>query len=288
MKVVAGPKKQGRKAPSTKTLRTLYLLSGNQCGNPKCTTVLINANGTLVADVCHIKAASPGGPRFDKNLGMEERRAPANLMLLCNTCHTLVDEEPKKYTVAVLTRWKSDREARFAAVGDTLRQRYIDEVVDEAEETGLSKPHSLKAYLIFLKKQKISHLIDEDAPADIGRFVDRLRHISVADRELLRAIIEKAIALGGSRETEHGIAVHPDDLKTIRVGDSRLSDYRIRKLGNTLERNDLGWLDVDEEPQLRLQTPHGDLSWSLLKDFLEERGKTLRDILCDLKFGLLD
>ncbi len=287
MEIVAGSKK-GRKAPSTKALRTLYLLSGNQCGNPTCTTVLINANGTLVADVCHIKAESPGGPRFDKNLSMEERRAPANLMLLCNTCHTLVDEEPKKYTVAVLTRWKSDREARFAAVGDTLRQRYIDEVVDESEEIGLSKPHSLKAYLIFLKKQKISHLIDEDAPADIGRFVDRLRHISVADRELLRAIIEKAIALGGSRETEHGIAVHPDDLKTIRVGDSRLSDYRIRKLGNTLERNDLGWLDVDEEPQLRLQTPHEDLSWSLLKDFLEERGKTLRDILCDLKFGLLD
>src|SRR5258708_38282426 len=96
------------KAPSTKTLRHLYALSGNQCANPRCATVLINANGTLVADVCHIKAEKPGGPRFDKKLSAESRRAPANLILLCNTCHTLVDREPEQYSVAVLTKWKRD------------------------------------------------------------------------------------------------------------------------------------------------------------------------------------
>ena len=30
------------------------------------------------------------------------------------------------------------------------------------------------------------------------------------------------------------------------------------------------------------------LNWSTLKDFLEENGKTLTDLICDLKFGLLD
>src|ERR1700674_1194954 len=88
-----------RKAPSAKTLRQLYMLSGNLCANPSCKTVLINANGTLVADVCHIKAEKPGGPRFDPTLTEEERRAPANLILLCNVCHSLVDRELKKYTV---------------------------------------------------------------------------------------------------------------------------------------------------------------------------------------------
>lgn len=279
---------KGRKAPSTKTLRRLYLLSGNQCANPKCATVLINANGTLVADVCHIKAESPGGPRFDNSLTAEERRAPSNLILLCNTCHTLVDAEPKKYTVAILAKWKSDREARFAAVGDTLRQRYAEEAVDEAEEVGLTKPASLKSFIAFLDGQKLSHFIDEDTPEKVGEFAEKMRHISAQDRELMRAIIEKAIALGGSRESEYGVSIHPDDLKTIRVGDSRLSDYRIGKLGKTLERNELGWLDVDEEPQLRISVPDDDLPWSLLKEYLEDRGRTLRDIICDLKFGLLD
>lgn len=279
---------KSRRAPPTKTLRRLYLLSGNQCANPKCATVLINANGTLVADVCHIKAERPGGPRFDKGLTAEERRAPQNLILLCNTCHTLVDAEPKKYTVAVLTKWKSDREARFEAVGDTLRQRYVDEIVDEAEEVGLTTPKTLKAYITFLEAQNISHMVDEDTPRHVSAFAERLRHLALPDRELMRAIIEKAIALGGSRESEYGVSIHPDDLKTIRVGESRLSDYRIRKLAKTLERNDLGWLDVDEEPNLRIGVPHADLNWSLLKEFLESRGKTLRGIISDLKFGILD
>ena len=279
---------KSRRAPSTKTLRRLYLLSGNQCANPKCATVLINANGTLVADVCHIKAESPGGPRFDNGLNAEERRAPDNLILLCNTCHTLVDAEPKKYKVAVLMKWKSDREARFEAVGDTLRQRYVDEIVDEAEEVGLTKPKTLKAYITFLEAKNISHMIDEDTPASVGVFAERLRHLALPDRELMRVIIERAIALGGSRESEYGVSIHPDDLKTIRIRESRLSDYRIRKLARTLERNSLGSLDVDEEPILHIGVPHEDLSWSLLKEFLEGRSKALREVVSDVKFGLLD
>lgn len=94
-------------------------------------------------------------------------------------------------------------------------------------------------------------MADKDTPAFVGVFAGRLRHLALPDRELMRAIIEKAIAPGGPRESEYGVSIHPDDLKTIRVGESRLSDYRVKKLAKTLERNNLGWLDVDEEPNLR-------------------------------------
>jgi hypothetical protein len=277
-----------RKAPSSKTLRQLYVLSGNQCANPGCTTVLINANGTLVADVCHIKGEKPGGQRFDKTLSVEARRAPANLILLCSTCHKLVDREPQKYTVAVLTKWKRDREDRFAAVGDTLRRRYVEEIVDEAEVGDLTLPRTLKKYKRFLKKSGFFRMIDEQTLENIESYVDRLRHVERSDRELMRAIVEKGIALGGSRETDSGIGIHPDDLKTINVDNRRLSDYRIGKLGRTLDRNNLGSLDADEEPRLLIWAPDEDLGWSRLKDFLEANGKSLRDVICDLKFGLLD
>jgi hypothetical protein len=280
-------KKGGRTAPSIKTLRQLYMLSGNLCANPGCATVLINANGTLVADVCHIKAEKPGGPRYDKSLTPEQRRAPENLILLCSTCHKLVDREPKKYTIAILTKWKRDREARFEAVGDTLRQRYVDEIVDEAEAAYLTVPRTLNRYIAFLKERKVSRTPDEQTIEYIADYIDRLRHISSSDRELMRAIVEKGLALGWNRETEYGIEVHPDDLKTIRIGNSRLSDYRIDKLGRTLDRNGLGGLDTDGEPRLQIATP-ANLDWSTLKDFLEQNGKTLRDVICDLKFGLMD
>lgn len=277
-----------RKAPSAKTLRQLYVLSGNQCANPRCATVLINANGTLVADVCHIKAEKRGGARFDNSLSADARRAPENLILLCSTCHKLVDREPKKYTVSVLTKWKSDREDRFAAIGDTLRQRYVGEIIDEAEAGNLSIPRTLKKYKRFLCKRRFSSTIDEKTFENIEAYVDRLRHLARSDRDLMRAIVEKGIALGGRRETESGIDVHPDDLKTINVDNRRLSDYRIGKLGRTLDRNNLGGLDIDEEPRLQISVPDEDLGWSTLKAFLESRGKTLRDVICDLSFGLLD
>ena len=212
--------KSGRQPPSKKTLRELYMLSGNQCANPNCATVLINANGTLVAEVCHIKAENPGGPCFDNKLSEDQRRLPNNLILLCSTCHTLVDAEPENYPVRRLTKWKNDREDQFSAVGDTLQQRYVEEVTDEAERTDLEAPRTLAAYVKFLDDQNFSHEIDEDTPNEVRTYAARLRHLSGEDRELIRAIVEKAIALAGSREGDYGVRVHPDDLKTLENWDT--------------------------------------------------------------------
>jgi hypothetical protein len=279
--------KPAHKPPSAKTLRQLYVLSGNLCAKPGCATVLVNANGRFVGAVCHIKGERPGAARFDKSLTEEKRRAQTNLILLCSTHHTLVDAEPKKYTVGVLSKWKQTRERHFAAVGDTLRQRYMDEIADEAKATDLTKPQSLKSFIKFLEGHP--HTIDANTPGKVSKYVGRLRHLAMPDRDLMTAIIERALDLGGSGALgEYGVSVHPDDLKTILINKTRLSDYRIQKLGKTLERNDLGSLDVDEEPRLFISAPDEDLTWSDIKRFLESRGNELRDVVCDLKFGLLD
>ena len=280
--------KAKRKTPSPQTLRNLYLLSGNQCANPKCATVLINANGTLVARVCHIKAAQPGGPRFDEKLTRDQRRAAENLILLCSTCHTLVDAEPANYSVRRLSNWKKKREDRFAAVGDTLQQRYVEEVTDEAELADLGAPRTLAGYIKFLDDLNYSHTIDENSRSTVRAYAGRLRHLSSDNRELVRAIVEKAIALGGSREGQHGVCVHPDDLKTLSIGNQQLSNYRIMKLGDTLNRNDLGGFDHDGKPQLCITIPEEYLTWSELKAYLEKKGNTLHDLICDLQFRLLD
>lgn len=277
-----------RKAPSAKTLRELYVLSGNLCANPKCNSVLVNANGTLVGEACHIKAESPGGARFDKSLSQDARRASANLILLCRVCHKLVDSEPTKYTVAMLTKWKRDREQLFAAVGETLRQRYMQEIADEAEVVDLTFPKTLQSFVEYLDRENYHHHVDGRTLPSANEYVERLRHLALPDRNLMRAIIEKALALGGSRLNESGISVHPDDLKTLLIDNTRLSDYRIRKFGNTLERNGLGSIDVDEEPRLSISAPDENLDWQTIKNFLEARGKDLRDVICDIKFGLLD
>ena len=277
-----------RKAPSTTTLRNLYVLSGNQCANPSCATVLINANGTLVAEVCHIKAVNPGAARYDKSLDPEQLRGFENLLLLCSTCHTLVDAERKRYTVSQLRKWKKDRESQFAAVGDTLRQRYVQEVTDDADLLDLAAPHTLAAYTSFLEDTVGSHTVEEDTPDSVREYAKRLRHLPLEDRELVRGIIEKALSIGGFHERRSGVYIHPDDLKTLTIGTRKLSEYRIKKLGESLDRHQLGGLDYDLEPELCVMAADADLPWSLVKEFLEERGHSLRNIVCDLQFTLLD
>ena len=103
------------------------------------------------------------------------------------------------------------------------------------------------------------------------------------------AIVEKCLALGGRRETEFGVTIHTDDLKTIRIDHSRLSDYRIGKLSRTLERHNLGSLEVDgHDSELSISAMHVDMGWSELRAYAETKSATLGAFLLDLKFGLLD
>jgi len=62
----------------------------------------------------HITAASPGGPRFDPSLTPNERQAAKNGIWLCQSCAKLVDNDPIRYGVDSLRRWKSLAETTAA------------------------------------------------------------------------------------------------------------------------------------------------------------------------------
>lgn len=73
-----------------------------------------NAQVVNLGVACHICAASPGGPRFDVAMTPQQRTSIDNAIWLCQSCAKLVDSDPIKYTVSVLTTWKLDAEARAA------------------------------------------------------------------------------------------------------------------------------------------------------------------------------
>ena len=93
------------------TIRRLDTLSGNQCANPDCDRQLIAHDGeTIISKICHIKAASAKGPRFNLNMTDDDRRHYNNLILLCDECHSVIDNKSNedKYPVALLQEWKSN------------------------------------------------------------------------------------------------------------------------------------------------------------------------------------
>ena len=120
-------------------------------------------------------------------------------------------------------------------------------------------------------------------------YAEKLRHLTAKDRQLIVAIVEKALQLTGAREYPNGVSVNPDDLRTLRVNDAPLTQSRIRRLGETLDRNQLGEIDVDDGvAQLFIKTIDDDFEWSSLKGFMETKGGTLSDLLVGMKFAALD
>jgi len=93
------------------TKRNLAQQVACRCSKPDCRAVTAgphtnDAKALNVGVAAHITAASPDGPRFDPTLSVDERKAPANAIWLCQTCAKLVDNDPERFTSVVLREWK--------------------------------------------------------------------------------------------------------------------------------------------------------------------------------------
>jgi hypothetical protein len=82
-----------------------------------CETVLVREpevdgdSHAIVGEECHVIARSPGGPRGGPGLPDDSYD---NLILLCATCHTVVDMQATKYTSDALRTMKTQHEQRVA------------------------------------------------------------------------------------------------------------------------------------------------------------------------------
>ncbi|MDP2173689.1 MAG: HNH endonuclease signature motif containing protein [Candidatus Cloacimonadaceae bacterium] len=99
-------------AVTLKTVKRLFALSKNRCAYPKCYQAIVDNDGTVLGDICHINAAKPKGPRYDKNQTPEARDGYENLVLMCKKHHKLIDANVQKYTSGVLLQYKQLLEDR--------------------------------------------------------------------------------------------------------------------------------------------------------------------------------
>lgn len=98
------------KAPTERDVKKLFALSLNQCAFPNCITAIFGLSDQMLGEICHIKARSPDGPRYDPNQTEEERHGFENLVLLCRNHHKEVDDDPCKFTTDWLLRVKHQHE----------------------------------------------------------------------------------------------------------------------------------------------------------------------------------
>ncbi len=98
------------------TKQTVAARVAYRCSNPYCRASTagpqVEPSKTLnVGVAAHISAAAPRGPRYDPALSPEQRSDIGNAIWLCQNCAKLIDNDPQRFTSAVLVAWKGLAEA---------------------------------------------------------------------------------------------------------------------------------------------------------------------------------
>jgi len=106
-------------------IEMLWGPSAGRCANPECRRVCVKEGtpedpAAVVGENAHIIAHRDKGPRGDPAMPPDSRDRYENLILLCPTCHTMVDKQRSTYTPEVLRKWKAEHEEW---VRDSLRKQ---------------------------------------------------------------------------------------------------------------------------------------------------------------------
>jgi cytochrome c553 len=142
-------------------VRRLHVLSGAECAAPDCSTTFIaRDNETIVSKICHIEAASKEGPRFNLKMSDDDRRHFNNLILLCDECHSIIDnkENEAKYPPLLLKEWKKEHESKVISTlnSKTSLLKLAINAIAAADLEG-SLGDSLSDPVVFDIEHKIKH-----------------------------------------------------------------------------------------------------------------------------------
>lgn len=272
-----------RLKPKGEVLRELYLKSGNVCAFPGCPHVMINIDGVMIGEICHIEAALPEGKRFNKNMSNEDRRAFANLILMCGAHHTLIDSSAKTYPVAKVRKYKTTHEAKFAEITNTLGKRFSEQLLDNTDTIETTLPKTLKRFL----ETEPDCFAEGDVPdviEDLEAYSNQLNKVPDTERHFMLSCILRSKKLGFGWDGR----VEPDAEDIISA--LGVSGYKLGKHAKALERYDVGFMD-DPEPGvnlLRVFDPSELMRWCDIASFCDAHDIDLRRIVVDVNFALLD
>jgi hypothetical protein len=264
-----------RLTPKPETLRELYLKSGNQCAFGTCNELIINNEGTLIGEVCHIEAALPGGERFNEDQSNEDRRAFENLILLCRNHHAITNNVDE-FSVESMIEMKATHEAKYSSIEEKMIKGIEDmtKLVKPIDHSGLNRLAKVLEWNLEPEELAVN-------ATEVDEFIQTLKRVPINTRRVYTIMIERHSMYGSD------MVINPEELEEVTHSNAN----EIKKHINILYRYDLAtkwYSNFDGEPEITIKDTTG---WNFVADlwsFCRSEEIELSRILVDLDFSVLD
>ncbi|WP_088041862.1 hypothetical protein [Bacillus sp. EAC] len=262
--------------PSMSTLRELYILSGNRCAFQGCTHEIIDVNGTLVTQLCHIEAALPGGQRFNPKMTNKERAHASNLLFMCHKHHKVTDNVAV-YNVEKMKQIKQNHENLYRNIMNDM----LKSIEDQTKKQILNTSKSFKN----INKVLEWNLSDEDLEETVklaNNYFEILKLLNKNTRSVFSSIVERSEHNG-----LHRIILLSLIQKNLQLNDNDMRDYldilvKYRLISEPkLDDDYIGHIS-------EIRDPDGWDLWGEIKKICELQNIDLGDLIIELDFEKLD
>jgi hypothetical protein len=152
--------------PTIRAVKRLFALSANTCAFPDCGRAIVQPDGLVTGEICHIASPNKKGPRYDPNLTIGAIHSFENLILFCERHHKIVDWNTPTYTKEVLRNLKALHEKngnieitlQDARKADRLLKSYLSIHAEPHAKVMVNSPGGIQAekLTIITRKKNIS------------------------------------------------------------------------------------------------------------------------------------
>lgn len=214
---------RGKASPDKTTTLKLFSNSGGYCQNPKCLTPLFRDTGTKTvhtAEMAHIFAANDDGPRADKEMSPDERGAFENLILLCPTCHTMIDKAPDDFPDQLIREWKR---SHIRQIAETFGARSYD---NRAEARAVIDANLRENRLIFEKYGPNNEYSENPESEQAATWQNKMMSTILPNNRRILTIMDanRRLLLDGERDVVEAFRQHIADLEARHVNDDPVVD----------------------------------------------------------------
>ena len=190
-----------RQAPTPSAIKRLFAKSGNVCAFPGCAHELVADDGLYIAEMCHIEAAEPRGPRYNPNSSDEERRSHENFILLCHAHHRRIDSDVSTYAVERLCRMKAEHESVVLEGVFQADASVVSQVEREMESywSALARrqeDHPVPDLAVEIESAASGTAVFQDLFTQLKRVEELLEHYRFSDERLPEDLEQLLLRIG--------------------------------------------------------------------------------------------